>query len=196
MKKIKISAETKDYLPLEQLTELQGELKSLSEKNFIKLALSIEMWGFMAAVHVWKSPDGTNYILDGTQRTRTTRKMVATGEFECPPIPVVFVPATDINEAKRKVLAMASQYGKVEDQGLYEFSESMNLEPAELFQRYNFPEISEIKFMENFYGDAFEEVEEVKDKKEFLIIIECQNENEQSQIFDQLQRDGIQCKVI
>lgn len=154
MKQINIAANTQDHLPLTDLVEFQGELKSLSKENYGRLAASIERDGFIAAIHVWRSPeDGRNYVLDGHQRLRTVRQMVASNAYTCPVLPVVYVNADSRLEAKKKLLAMASQFGRVEPQGLYEFMTDIDMDTSQLFANYHFPEIDADAFKAEFFGE-------------------------------------------
>ena len=137
--RVEIKCQGSHELDLEDLTVFQGDLKSLSEVNYRKLRKEILELGFSSPIHVWNR-EGTNYILDGTQRTRTLKKMVEEG-IEVPRLPIVRVQAKDIDDAKRKVLALTSQYGKIETQGLYEFMSDSDISVDDIEESFKFPEI-------------------------------------------------------
>ncbi len=80
---IKIAVRGAGTLPLDEFTEFQGELKSLSKLAYESLKNEIIENGFSFTIHIWIN-DGKNYILDGHQRLRTVKKMVKEG-CECPP---------------------------------------------------------------------------------------------------------------
>lgn len=152
MKSIQIKCTGTTAVDIENLEEFQGELKSLSKENFEKLKKEIIENGFSFPVNVWKN-DGKYYILDGHQRTRTIRKMMEQG-WKCPPLPVSFVEADTREQAKHKLLAAASQYGKVESQGLYEFVMEADMLPTVLEESFAFPEVDIPKFLEENFDLA------------------------------------------
>lgn len=139
-------------VPLSELQEFQGELKSLSKENYEKLKAEIANQGFSFTVHIWLD-GGKPYILDGHQRVRTMRKMVEEG-WECPAIPVSVVEAENASQAKRKLLGAASQYGKIEKQGLYEFVVQAGIEAEELVAQYEIPGVDLPSFNEEFLIDS------------------------------------------
>lgn len=149
---IRIECTSASTLPLEKIIEFQGELKSLSEMNYARLKNSILELGFISPFHIWEKHPGEYCCLDGTQRLRTLLSMKTEG-YVIPDVPVTFIQAGSVKEAKKKLLSLASQYGKVEGQGLYQFMMDSGLEFTEIKDSFTFPEI-------NF--DAFE-LEFIKD---------------------------------
>lgn len=113
---IRIVCEAADTLPLEKLTDFQGNLKKLSEANRKKLALSICKEGFMAPIFVWKNED-VYRILDGHGRLKTLTWMKGEG-WDIPDLPVVYIEADDVVEARGKLLAITSQYGVFDNEEL------------------------------------------------------------------------------
>lgn len=193
---IDIKCQGSHSLALDDLTVLQGELKSLSTVNYNKLKKEILELGFSSPIHVWVNND-VNYILDGTQRCRTLRKMVEEG-YGVPALPVVSVEARDINEAKRKVLALTSQYGKIEGDGLYEFLNDTDISITDIEESFHFPELNIEKFKEEFYEPTQDKDlgKEATDDQEFLIVCEMANEFDQSSLFGELQAQGVKCKIM
>lgn len=151
MKSIKIACQGSSTLKLSDLKVLQGDLKSLADENYKQLRKEILDLGFSSPFHVWKSGD-SNYILDGTQRFRTLTKMQADG-YKIPFLPIVAVEAKNANEAKRKILALTSQYGKIEKKGLFEFLENSDITPDELDPSFRFPEVDIPAFVNDFYPE-------------------------------------------
>ncbi len=133
---------------LEDLEEFQGELKSLEEGDYDRLRGELEREGFSFPVSIWR-----NKIIDGHQRTRVVRQMRADG-WKIPRLPCVEIDAESELHAKRKVLAAASQYGKIQKQGLYEFMNLAELPMLELETKYTFPEIRMSRFREEFFEDV------------------------------------------
>lgn len=153
MKAIRISCTGAAVVPYTQLVPFQGDLKSLSELNYIKLRDKILRLGYSEPISVWRH-QGNFYILNGHQRLRTIRQMVEEEGFTCPPLPVNWVEATDWSEAKRKVLSLTSQFGEIEKQGLYEFMHEAEITADEL-EDFVLPEIDVPKFTaEYFDGNA------------------------------------------
>ena len=74
MKTVAIRCTAAVNIDLAELTPLQGELKELNDANFEKLKRSILKHGITFPFFVWQS-EGTNYILDGTQRDRVLKRM-------------------------------------------------------------------------------------------------------------------------
>jgi hypothetical protein len=146
-KKIQIACQGATTLGLGEFTEFQGELKSLSKKEYQALRNQIEKQGFSFTVHVWQN-GGKNYILDGHQRLRTIKTMVSEG-WECPPLPVSLVSADSYEQAKRKLLSAASQYGKMESDGLLAYIQDMNTDAEELLSNFRFGDLDINKFIES-----------------------------------------------
>ena len=100
---LKIACESARTLPFSEMTEFQGELKSLSKEDYEKLRRQLETSGYSFPISIWKAPDGLNYILDGHQRLRTIKAMAADG-WEIPDLPVSYTEASTYKEAKQKLL--------------------------------------------------------------------------------------------
>ena len=110
----KIIVKNPDNLPVidhSELTMLQGDLKTLSEKNMEKLCRSIQKHGYFVPAFVWTSGE-KHYILDATQRFHALQKMAEEG-YEIPPIPYVSIEAADKKDAAEKLLQITSRYGEI-----------------------------------------------------------------------------------
>ena len=149
MRELQIKCETKDSIQMEQLTEFQGKLKELSEKNYKKLRKELETEGFIDPVRVWKQKD-KNFILDGHQRLRVMKEMKKEG-WKVPKVPIVFVKPRDEKQAKRWVLSLTSQYGRVGHEELYEFVCDVGLDPRDLATSFAIPGISLTEFKKNYF---------------------------------------------
>lgn len=149
--KIRIKCQGALALEVDELTEFQGELKSLDVIDYEKLKNEILTNGFSFPVAVWRS-EGQNFILDGHQRIRTIRQMIEEGHL-CPALPVVVVEADSRQQAKHKLLAAASQYGQVQDQGLYEFVADAQISADALVESFRLPEIDMPKFIAEHFVD-------------------------------------------
>lgn len=136
-KTITINCEPGKPLSIDDLSPLQGNLKSLSEENYQKLKKQIVKNGFSAAIHVWRNGDRA-HILDGHQRLRTLQRLRDEG-FAIPNIPIVEVKARDINHAKEQLLSHASMFGTFEADGIKLFAEGAGIELDSLFSDFEFP---------------------------------------------------------
>lgn len=123
---LKIKCETKHALPLEKLTSFQGDLKHLTETNFKKLRKQIEKHGFCVPFFVWKSKD-QNFILDGHQREKVLLRMKEEGVQLPDAFPVVYIEAKNRKDAAEKLLAINSQFARVDAKGLLSFIGEMEI---------------------------------------------------------------------
>lgn len=159
MKAIKINCTAKDFLKLETLAIFQGNLKELSKENYEKLKAQILKQGFISPIHVWQSSEGKNYILDGTQRFNTLTAMQKEG-FEIPELPCTFIHADSYKAASEILLSLVSQYGKVTEEGLYEFASTHEIDLSSIKDEYEVP-----LDMDKFLKSYNEEIE-IKEKME------------------------------
>jgi hypothetical protein len=152
-KKIKISCKGSREIPWQKLTPLQGNLKDLTKENFQKLKNEIIQEGFTDPINAWMDENGVWWILDGHQRLRVVKVMVEEEGWICPPLPVAEVFANTLAEAKKKLLGLASQYGEVTSEGLFEFAQAAKIDLEELAGRYALPGIDFPEFAAEHYVD-------------------------------------------
>lgn len=117
--KIIVKARGHQTLPIDRLMEFQGNLKRLTQKNREKLMASILEKGFIAPIFVWDDA-GEYRLLDGHQRLKTLLFMREKG-WDIPMLPVDIIEADDEQDAKKKLLAITSQYGEFTTDGYAEF---------------------------------------------------------------------------
>ena len=157
-KVIKIECTGTENIDLDNLTELQGNLKDLSKENYDRLKGSIIKYGFSFPLFVWKS-EGKNFIIDSHQRKKTLQKLKDEG-YKIPPLPTVFINAKDRIEAKEKLLQLNSNYGKITQDGLYEFINEPDFEISQdMLQDIDLPEFDMDKFDAAFYEDESDGLE-------------------------------------
>lgn len=118
-KVVSISCEGSGALDIGEMTEFQGDFKALTRENYNKLKKTILDLGFSDPINVWVSDD-KNYILDGHQRKLVLTGLRAEG-YLVPKIPVNYVYAENIQEAKKKVLTFSSNYGQITEESLSDF---------------------------------------------------------------------------
>lgn len=195
-KTVRIECRGAGELAIDLLTPLQGDLKTLTKENYEKLRKEILLDGFSSPFYIWEdTEDGKTYILDGHQRYHTLRQMRDKEGYKLPQFPVVMIEAEDKKQAVHKLLAFASQYGKMEDQGLYELIETHGIELDDMASSFSFPEINFENFGENFYADQmnpeveeFEEAKQGDDKVESVVTASALPESQIRQV--QLFYDG------
>ena len=140
MKTLKLKVDTSlSKLPTidyRTLKPLQGDLKELSEKNKQKLLKSFENEGFFVPFFVWENK-GVKYLLDGHQRTTVLSENNAE-PFE---LPYVAITAKDRKEAKRKLLAIDSKYGKATAKGLESFLSEDDMDFDFVFEETTFDDL-------------------------------------------------------
>ncbi len=156
-KVVRIACQGAITLPLVYLSEFQGELKTLMEEDYERLKSEIVEEGFSFAVQVWQS-EGKHYLLDGHQRVRTLRKMCDDG-WEIPDLPVSLVFADNYQQAKRKCLGAASNYGRVTNDGLLGYIQDMDFTPVQLQESYRFGDLDVDKFVDSNFDEHLKTIE-------------------------------------
>lgn len=140
-KTIKIKCRGADVCTIDTLSQFQGNLKSLSEVNYAKLHDLILTKGFDSPIQIWIDPEGKKQILDGTQRLRVLLKLKEEG-YTIPGIPVDYIEADNKKDARERLLTKVSVYGRVDEEGLYEFNNEPGFEiEASFAELLDFPEI-------------------------------------------------------
>ena len=199
IKEVSIKCRGATTLPLSSLVDFQGNLKSLSEESYSKLKQQMLDMGFSEPISVWKNGD-KNFILNGHQRVKTLQRMVADG-FSVPDVPCNIVEADNVSDAKRKLLSLASQYGKVEAQGLYDFMQDSGISYQDFSENFSLPEIDLKEFENNYFTASPDDgtgpdTEPPPPLDEYVIAINCRDEQEQAQLFEELTSRKIQCRIM
>jgi len=131
---------------------MQGNLKELSKENYAKLKSSLLKYGFCFPVFCWN--DGkTFFILDAHQRVKTLTKLRSEG-YTIPDLPTVYIKAKDRIEAKELLFQLNSNYGKMTQEGVYEFINEPGFELLpEILNDVDLPEFDLGKFEDEFYEE-------------------------------------------
>ena len=121
-------------ISISELVDLQGNLKSRSVEQIGKLRNQILKHGFSFPFFVWKDKK-INYTLDGHGRTGVVKTLLEEGYLfkngsgeTTDKLPCDFISAKDKKEAKEKLLALNSQFGKITEQGFNDFITELNFE--------------------------------------------------------------------
>ena len=163
--KIEIRCTGTENISLDAFTELQGNLKELSNENYAKLKSSLLKYGFCFPVFCWK--DGkTFFILDAHQRCKTLKKLRSEG-YTIPDLPTVYIEAKDKIEAKELLFQLNSNYGKMTQDGVYEFLNEPGFELLpEILNDVDLPEFDMDLFKGSFMGDGDDSFELADGEKE------------------------------
>ena len=150
MEAVRIACQGARVMDIGKLNPFQGNLKSLSTENYNKLKSEILDLGFSEPISVWLNKEDASYkVLNGHQRLRTLRRMRDDG-YLVPEVPVNLIEAKNKKEAKKKILALTSQYGVIEGDGLYEFMHDGDLEVSDLMN-FRFPELAISDFEDEYF---------------------------------------------
>lgn len=114
---------TVDYT---DLAEFQEDLKTLAPSEYAKLKASFKERGFIVPVFIWWN-EGRPWLMDGHQRKRvlTGENVEFIGEDRKPlgkGVPYVTIPGANRLEAKKNLLVITSQMGKISEQGFLSFT--------------------------------------------------------------------------
>lgn len=186
---IKISCDTKDVLPFEELTEFQGELKIRDDEDIDKIVKSIKKYGFSFPFFVWKKED-VNYLIDGHGRYKALKKLDSLG-FLLPPLPVVYVDCKDEESARDLLLRLNSHYGKMTKESVLEFIGDFDIDVS----NFELP-CGTIKFDDMPEIDFGDEPKEKKTGSELGVLVSCESEEEMERTLMQLQKQGYKCRMV
>jgi hypothetical protein len=173
-KTIRIECQGADSVDIDQLHELQGNLKTQTDEGYVKQRNSIERLGFSFPMDVWKDQDGKLWEIDGHRRLRTLRRMREEEGFVIPPIPISYVFANNRVQAKQKLLAGISKYEEVTAGGMEEFVNEAGFELV-MDDAEDYLAVPEIDFGDGEYKEGTGEQEEAGPKQKSLKEIECPN---------------------
>lgn len=127
---MEIKCKTQHTLPLEELTEFQGNLKDRNSVDVGKIIKSIRKHGFSFPFFVWNH-DAINHVLDGHGRLLALKQMAKDGE-NIPELPIVYVECKNEADAKELLLKLNSQYGKMTAESVLEFIGDIDLDFEEI----------------------------------------------------------------
>lgn len=149
---IEIGCKGADTLDYRIITEYQGNLKELSKENYERLRNSIINHKFAEPITVWND-NGVIKCGNGHQRLRAIKNMVEKEGYTCPPIPVNWVYPKDENDFARIVLSLASQFGEVTNDGLYEYMNEHKIDMDYITENFRLPEIDLQKFIDSYINE-------------------------------------------
>lgn len=189
--RVVIACKGADSLALKQLEPFQDNLKILTAANYNMLKDEIIRDGFSEPISVWKHK-GKFFILNGHQRVDALTRMQKEGHV-IPDLPVSYIEAQDIAQAKRKVLALTSQYGTMTKTGLIDFAKNSKIDLDEVKNCFVYPGIN----MEGL-GTQKKETDAGKQTVPEIheVVVTCESEAAQMKLYDSLKKEGYECRVL
>jgi hypothetical protein len=116
-KQIELRKNELKWIPWKDLKEYDfNSLKDSTDRDISKLKNSIVNSKFSFPFYIWN-----RYVIDGAGRKQALIELESEG-YKIPDLPVLAVDARDLNEAKKLVLAISSQHGKVSKQSYDDFT--------------------------------------------------------------------------
>lgn len=154
---IDVKCTSSHLIDVNDLTPIQGNLKTRTRQQIISLRDLIIKYGFSFPVFVWNDGE-TNFTLDGHGRDYVCRELVKdgyifrqqSGELDSK-LPCIFVEAKDRIEAKEKLLAINSSHGTITNEGLfsYLFEPDFELDPEPFKDLITLPGVDLVEFVES-----------------------------------------------
>lgn len=143
-KTIRIATEGATTVDINTLNDLQpSNFKTLTVTDYQKLKNSILELGFSFPIDMWTDSQGKRWVVDSHQRLKVLRKMRDEEGYIIPPLPADHTHAKNRKEARKKLLAAASKYGSISEEGLTDFLNETDFEipVEEVMDFVTFPEI-------------------------------------------------------
>ena len=135
METIEIKCTGSDTIDIDQLTELQGELKERDAGDVEKITKSIKKHGFSFPFFIWAhaGENGAyiNHVFDRHGRLMALKKLRAQGE-EIPELPCVYISAKNEAEAKELLLKLNSTYGHMTAESVAAFLGELKIDFSEI----------------------------------------------------------------
>jgi hypothetical protein len=168
---LKIFVKSELNIPIEDLCDLQGDLKFITPPNLDKLKARVSK-GFRSPMFVWRD-SGKWWLIDGHQRRLALVSLKADG-MQIPDIPCCEILAGDIEEAKETILGITGQYGEFDT---HELKSWLDLNPKIDSGTLRFVDTEiklDLKF--DFGQDNQEEEQDNTNKRTITVCPKCGHE--------------------
>lgn len=176
-----------EYVPIASLRPFEGNPRKISQKGLEKLQRSIEEFGFVNPILVQA---GTRMVIAGHQRLKAAE---LAGMDK---VPVIFL---DLDDVTAKAYNIADN--RLQDEAEWDFGPLADL-LAELdngavdLTLTGF-DPDEIERMMNWTPDGEKRQEEpVQWVGRFEVVVECEDEKQQQEVYERLTREGYSCRVL
>jgi hypothetical protein len=142
-----------DWVDLDSLEWIQGNLKEISKRNFKKLITSIIQNDIIKCFHVWERPGGGLWCLDGNHLKKALEAIRESGTPIPQRVKADFIDCRDEKHAKELVLVYSASYAQIIEEGLYEFIETENLEFKSIREQIRLADVDLAKFQAGYYDE-------------------------------------------
>ena len=190
-KSISIKCEGAKSVLIEDLHPFQDDIKSMTPSVLRKLERVIIDLGFSEPIAVWgNSPDEKYWILNGHQRLTALQSLKSKGYFIFL-FSFVFIYAESEDEARKKVLTLASQFGDFSASHLEEFVAKAKLD-FDWAQENTRLAAGDFKWPTSAQDESNNE----ENNPQFILLITVENESELNSVFTEMSNRGYDCKLI
>lgn len=139
-KKLKILVKDCKTITWAELKALNfNDLKEAKGRDVNGLVKAIVDDGFLSPFYIWRRPDEPDYVIDGAGRKIALNKVAERG-MEIVPLPIVEIEAPDLATAKRYVLMVSSNHGKVTQASFDAFAADIKFDLPQL-DSFQLPEM-------------------------------------------------------
>lgn len=188
MKTIEINSSIEDRVPYQTIEIIQGDLKDLDAKDYLKFKENVLKHGFVDPIDVWQDESGSLKSLGGTQRLRLLTALENEG-YSIPDVPINKISASSLIEAKKILLSLASQYGKFNNQGFLEFVSDLDFKDLyEVEENYRFPELDFKELADEFGKDH---TDKSNTAASFILEVTLTSKDEMETIYGELLERGL-----
>lgn len=162
---IECKCETLNTIMLSQLVPFQGDLKKRTVKDIKALAESLKTDGLLMPFVIWQSEEKC-CILDGHGRLAAlTDIALEDSDVMNQAFPCIYIDADTEEEAKKALLQITSQYGKVTKDGITRFIEGLEGYKAPIVAKFTRKPVKRRKY-ENVNTDVILTISVPSDKIE------------------------------
>lgn len=122
---IRVMCRTDESLTLGELMPFQGDLKKRTKRDISSMAKSIAEEGLLMPFAIWRHDD-VNYLLDGHCRFLAVTDIALTdNEVASQQLPVIYIDAETVDDARKALLQITSSYGKITKEGAVNFCKTI-----------------------------------------------------------------------
>jgi hypothetical protein len=169
-------------MSVEEILPYHNNPKKHPAEQVDKIASSIRHYGFVQPIVI----DGNNEIILGHGRFQAAKKL------KMEEVPVVV--KDDLTESEVKALRIADNKVAESDWDM----DMLELEFEQIEDEFSGFDPDEIEDIMADFNDEVKDKEDLSDKihEEFQVIVKCETEAEQEQLFYQLTEEGYNCQVL
>lgn len=140
-----------EHINWHELKFLQPEhFKEMPEGGWDRLKASLISNKFSDTFKVWQDEFGVNWCLDGKHRSTALEQLKAEGYTIPYLLPATFYDCGSKQEAAKLVLLFSAYYARMTQQGLYDFTQTFNIDFSEVKTEFDFADLSFDRFEQKF----------------------------------------------